>query len=241
MKSFFISLTFLIGSLAGISQSTQAETLATDAAVTTAVEITPATNSTTTIGAEIAKPYVTLKTNMGDIVLELDPLAAPITVANFLNYANEGFYSGVIFHRVIQDFMIQTGGFTINMDRKAPKASIKNEANNGLFNNRGTIAMARTAQVDSATSQFFVNVKNNHFLNHGFRDYGYAVFGKVAFGMDVVDGISLTQTTYKHGMQNMPVEQVVISEAIVSYEQPDPSTLVTYESILAAQAEAAKE
>ena len=180
---------------------------------------------TTTPVADIAKPFVTLQTNKGDIVLELHPEKAPITVANFLSYANEGFYNGVVFHRVIKDFMIQTGGFDQNMMRKAPKGEIKNEADNGLFNNRGSVAMARTAKVDSATSQFFINVKNNYFLNNGYRDFGYAVFANVIHGLDVMDAIALEKTTMKNGMRDVPVEPLFIKEAVVSYEKPDPTTL----------------
>jgi len=170
--------------------------------------------------AEIDTPYVTLKTNQGDIVLELNPEKAPISVANFLKYANDGYYNGVIFHRVIKDFMIQTGGFTKNMVRKATQEPIKNEADNGLFNNRGTIAMARTAEVDSATSQFFINLKNNHFLNNGYRDFGYAVFGKVISGMDVVDAIAQLPTGMTNGMRDVPVEPVIIESVTVSKTKP---------------------
>ncbi|EAT13930.1 peptidylprolyl isomerase [Bermanella marisrubri] len=171
--------------------------------------------------ADVATPYVTMKTNMGDIILELNPAKAPISVANFLEYAQNGYYDGTLFHRVIPDFMIQAGGFfTPSMIRKATNEPIKNEADNGLFNNRGTIAMARTAAVDSATSQFFINVKNNHFLNHGFRDFGYAVFGKVISGIEVVDAISTVETTRKSGHQNVPVEPVAIESVTVSYDKP---------------------
>lgn len=173
-----------------------------------------------TMSADIAKPYATLVTNQGNIILELLPEKAPISVANFLSYANEGFYNGVIFHRVIKDFMIQTGGFTKNMVRKAVKAPIKNEANNGLFNNRGTVAMARTTQVDSATSQFFINVKNNYFLNNGYRDFGYAVFANVISGMEVVDAISQLPTGRSQGMSDVPVEPIIIEEVKISYTKP---------------------
>lgn len=170
--------------------------------------------------ADIAKPYATLVTNQGDITLELLPEKAPISVANFLSYANDGFYNGVIFHRVIKDFMIQTGGFTENMVRKAVKEPIKNEADNGVFNNRGTVAMARTAQINSATSQFFINTKNNHFLNNGFRDFGYAVFANVVSGMEVVDAINLVETTRTRGMSDVPVEPIIIKEVKISYTKP---------------------
>ena len=139
-------------------------------------------------------PVVLFSTSEGDIKVKLNKEAAPITVDNFLGYVNEGFYDGVIFHRVIPNFMIQTGGFTPDMKQKTPKAPIKNEANNGLRNTRGTLSMARTSEVDSATSQFFINVNDNKFLDNGERDFGYAVFGEVVDGMDVVDKIAAVQT-----------------------------------------------
>ncbi|MGR6872829.1 peptidylprolyl isomerase [Pseudomonas sp. HK3] len=172
------------------------------------------------VTADIATPYATLVTNKGNITLELLPEKAPISVANFLNYANEGFYNGVIFHRVIKDFMIQTGGFNESMTRKAVKEPIKNEADNGVFNNRGSLAMARTAQVNSATSQFFVNVKNNYFLNNGHRDFGYAVFANVISGMEVVDAISQVETTRTKGMTDVPAEPIIIKEVKISYTKP---------------------
>jgi peptidyl-prolyl cis-trans isomerase A (cyclophilin A) len=179
-----------------------------------------ATTTEPAVSADIATPYATLVTNQGDITLELSPEKAPISVANFLRYANEGFYNGVIFHRVIKDFMIQTGGFTETMTRKAVKEPIKNEADNGVFNNRGSVAMARTAQVNSATSQFFINVKNNYFLNNGYRDFGYAVFANVVSGMEVVDAISQLPTTRSQGMSDVPVEPIIIKEVKISYTKP---------------------
>ena len=132
---------------------------------------------------------VTFHTNHGDIVIKTFADKAPVTVENFLNYCRAGFYDNTIFHRVINGFMIQGGGFTADMQQKSTKAPIKNEADNGLRNLRGTISMARTADKDSATSQFFLNVADNAFLDHGQRDFGYAVFGKVVKGMDVADKI----------------------------------------------------
>jgi len=149
---------------------------------------------------------VLISTSSGDIKLELYEKKAPITVANFLSYASDGFYDGTIFHRVINNFMIQGGGFTADMSQKPTKPPIKNEADNGLKNERGTIAMARTAVVDSATSQFFINHKDNAFLDNGARDFGYAVFGKVVDGMEVVDKIAAVRT--KAG--DVPVETVTI-------------------------------
>jgi peptidyl-prolyl cis-trans isomerase A (cyclophilin A) len=155
---------------------------------------------------ERRKPMVLISTSLGDIKLELYEEQAPITVANFLSYVEEGFFDGTIFHRVINNFMIQGGGITADMKQKPTKASIKNEADNGLKNERGTIAMARTADVDSATSQFFINHRDNSFLDHGARDFGYAVFGKVVEGIEVVDKIAAVQT--RPG--DVPVETVSI-------------------------------
>jgi peptidyl-prolyl cis-trans isomerase A (cyclophilin A) len=180
----------------------------------------PKAEATSLEKASIAQPYVTFVTNKGDFVLELNPARAPITVANFLEYANSGYYKGTIFHRVIKDFMIQGGGFTADMVKKATNAEIKNEANNGIFNNRGTVAMARTSKVDSASSQFFVNIKNNHFLNNGYRDFGYAVFGKVVSGMELLDTLSLTETGRKNGMSDVPVDPIIVNDVNVSYEKP---------------------
>lgn len=156
---------------------------------------------------------VMLETNQGNILLELDGEKAPITVENFLTYVDEGFYDGTVFHRVIAGFMIQGGGFTENMDKKSTKEAIKNEANNGLKNEPGTIAMARTRHPDSATAQFFINTVNNRFLNNGVRGVGYAVFGKVAEGMDTVMKISRLPTTSKGMYQDVPKEPVVIVKA----------------------------
>ena len=130
---------------------------------------------------------------------------------NFLQYAADGHYDGTIFHRVIKGFMVQGGGFTADMEQKQTRAPIKNEANNGLSNERGTLAMARTMVVDSATSQFFINLKDNDFLDHGTRDFGYAVFGRVAAGMDVVDAIAAVPTGNRGGHQDVPVEAVTIT------------------------------
>ena len=164
--------------------------------------------------AQAASPaVVVMKTSLGEIKIELDEEKAPITVKNFLSYVDDGFYDGTIFHRVIDGFMIQGGGFTVEMNQKSTKPPIKNEAGNGLKNLRGTITMARTSVVDSATSQFFINVVDNGFLNH--RDtttggYGYTVFGHVIEGMDVVDGIKKVPTTTQKGMRDVPSKPVVI-------------------------------
>ena len=156
------------------------------------------------------KKVVVIKTNQGEITVELDEAKAPITVKNFLAYVDDGFYDGTIFHRVIDDFMIQGGGFDNDMKQKGTKDQIKNEADNGLKNDRGTLAMARTQVRDSATSQFFINLKDNDFLNHGTRDFGYAVFAKVIDGMDVVDKIAKVKTGNKGGHGDVPLEAVVI-------------------------------
>jgi peptidyl-prolyl cis-trans isomerase A (cyclophilin A) len=134
-------------------------------------------------------------------------------VENFLGYLDDGFFEGTIFHRVIPGFMLQGGGFDREMARKETRGPIKNEANNGLSNQRGTLAMARTSDVDSATSQFFINLEDNGFLDHGSRDFGYAVFGKVVEGMDVVDEIAATPTTRRDGHSDVPVEPIVIDSA----------------------------
>jgi cyclophilin family peptidyl-prolyl cis-trans isomerase len=164
--------------------------------------------------AEGAKnPTLVLETSLGNVKVELFQKEAPISVKNFLDYAKSGFYDGTIFHRVIPGFMIQGGGFTKDLTMKPTKEQIKNEAANGLKNERGTLAMARTNVVDSASSQFFINVANNDFLNHregGPAVYGYAVFGKVLSGMEVVDKIASTQTGMQKGFGDVPVTPVVI-------------------------------
>lgn len=160
--------------------------------------------------------HVVMTTNAGNIELELDRSKAPVTVDNFLTYVASKHYDGTVFHRVIRDFMIQGGGYDQNMRQKATLPPIKNEADNGLQNLRGSIAMARTGVVDSATSQFFINVKDNHFLDHGVRDFGYAVFGKVTKGMDVVDTIATTLT----GPRDMPTKPVIIESVQVVEDAP---------------------
>ncbi|WP_372963909.1 peptidylprolyl isomerase [Marinobacter sp.] len=155
-------------------------------------------------------PKVRVLTSEGAFVLQLRPDVAPKTVENFLSYVEDGFYDNTIFHRVISGFMIQGGGFTADMSRKPTKSPIKNEGSQTLPNLRGTIAMARTSNPDSATSQFFINVVNNDFLNAGARGAGYAVFGKVTEGMGVVDQIASVQTGHKRGMADVPVTPVMI-------------------------------
>jgi len=172
----------------------------------------------TSEASESAQPTATrvrLETTKGDIVIELNEAAAPVTCANFLRYVKEGFYDGTIFHRVIKDFMIQGGGFTASMQQKATHEPIVNESSNGLKNVRGAIAMARTRDLNSATSQFFINHRDNPNLNHGGPFGGYAVFGRVVEGMDVVDAIAAVATTTVGRYQNVPVQPVVIERASV--------------------------
>jgi cyclophilin family peptidyl-prolyl cis-trans isomerase len=169
--------------------------------------------------SESTNPTVRIETSKGDIVLELDAVNAPITVANFLAYATEGFYEDTIFHRVIDGFMVQCGGLTADMREKGnKKTAIKNEAGNGLKNQLGTVAMARTNVVDSATSQFFINVGDNGFLNHTAptpQGFGYAVFGKVIDGMDTVHAIRQVKTGNKGMHQDVPVETITIHKVTV--------------------------
>ncbi|NBA97817.1 peptidylprolyl isomerase [Pseudomonas sp. R5(2019)] len=163
--------------------------------------------------AATKNPHVLLNTSFGEIEVELDAAKAPVSTQNFLAYVDKGFYKDTIFHRVIPGFMVQGGGFTRDMVQKPTDAPIKNEADNGLLNVRGTLAMARTSAKDSATSQFFINHKDNGFLDHGSRDFGYAVFGKVVKGMDVVDQIAGVQTTRSRGMSDVPADPVLILSA----------------------------
>jgi cyclophilin family peptidyl-prolyl cis-trans isomerase len=156
---------------------------------------------------------VVFETTKGSFTLEMFPEKAPITVENFLTYVDDGFFDGTIFHRVIPGFMIQGGGFTEGMEQKSTRDTIKNEADNGLKNERGWLSMARTQDINSATSQFFVSVADNAFLDHGGRDFGYAVFAKVVDGMDVVDEIAKVPTGNKGGHQDVPVEPVVVLSA----------------------------
>jgi peptidyl-prolyl cis-trans isomerase B (cyclophilin B) len=165
-----------------------------------------------------AAPQVKLETSMGDIVIELNQAKAPNTVANFISYVEDGFYNGTIFHRVIENFMVQGGGFDESFQQKSTKAPIENEADNGLSNKRGSIAMARTNDPHSATAQFFINTVDNDFLD--FRGkapsgWGYAVFGEVVEGMDVVDKIRQVETTMRGPHQDVPAENIVIIKATV--------------------------
>ncbi len=163
-------------------------------------------------------PVVLMTTSLGKVRIELNAEKAPLTTENFLDYVKEGFYDGLIFHRVIPGFMIQGGGFDAQMKQKGTKAPIKNEAANGLKNQIGTIAMARTNVVDSATAQFFINVKDNEFLNHRSASadaFGYAVFGRVIEGMDVVQKIEKVKTGTRGFHQDVPVEAVVIQSITV--------------------------
>ena len=166
----------------------------------------------------MAAAYVMMTTTVGPMTIELDADTAPKTVENFLSYVAGGFYDGTIFHRVIDNFMIQGGGFTADMEQKSTQAPIENEANNGLKNQRGTIAMARTQDPHSATAQFFINVQDNDFLNHtgeNMQGWGYAVFGKVTDGEDVLDKIRGVQTGSQAGHQDVPVEPIIIESVAI--------------------------
>lgn len=161
---------------------------------------------------------VKLSTNHGDIVIALNADKAPETVKNFIQYVESGFYDGTIFHRVIENFMIQGGGFDESFKQKKTEAPIQNEADNGLSNTKGTVAMARTGDPHSATAQFFINTKDNDFLNYRgktMQDWGYAVFGEVIEGMDVVDAIRKVNTTMRGGHQDVPADAVVIEKAAI--------------------------
>jgi len=185
------------------------------------VGLAPATgftqdNSTSKQGADMVT--VTMETSKGVITLELDKAKAPDSVENFITYARSGHYDGTVFHRVIPGFMIQGGGFDTNMKQKDTNPPIKNEATNGLKNDKWTVAMARTNVPDSATSQFFINLKDNDFLNHTSptpQGWGYTVFGKVADGMDVVESIEKVSTANKGGHQDVPVTDVIIEKVTV--------------------------
>jgi peptidyl-prolyl cis-trans isomerase B (cyclophilin B) len=161
---------------------------------------------------------VKLTTTLGEIIIQLNAAKAPVSSANFLTYVNEGFYNGTIFHRIIPDFMAQGGGFDTSFNQKAVHAPIKNEADNGLTNRRGTLAMARTNDPNSATAQFFINLKDNSFLNHTSptaSGWGYAVFGEVIEGMDVVDAMAKQATGNRGGHQDVPKTDIVIEKAEV--------------------------
>ena len=162
--------------------------------------------------------HILMTTTVGPMTLELDADNAPKTVENFLSYVSSGFYDGTIFHRVINNFMVQGGGFTADMEQKATQAPIENEANNGLKNARGTIAMARTQDPHSATAQFFINVQDNDFLNHtgeNMQGWGYAVFGKVTEGEGVLDKIRCVETGSQAGHQDVPVEPIIIESVTI--------------------------
>ena len=165
-----------------------------------------------------SNPRIHLETSKGLIVLELDSKAAPKSVENFLGYVQEGFYDGTVFHRVIKGFMVQGGGFTKDMQQKSTRAPIDNEANNGLQNKRGTVAMARTMDPHSATAQFFINTVDNFFLDHKGKTssgWGYCVFGKVVEGMNVVDAIESVSTTSKAGQRDVPATPITIERATI--------------------------
>ena len=170
-------------------------------------------------GEQMSNPKIKLETSKGTMVIELDAEKAPKSAANFVEYVKDGFYDGLIFHRVIPNFMVQGGGMNPDMSQKANKAPIQNEANNGLKNDRGTLAMARTNDPHSATSQFFINLKDNDFLNHTSESpagWGYAVFGKVTEGLETIDEIAKVQTDNVGGHGDVPTEAVTIIEATIA-------------------------
>ena len=184
-----------------------------------ALAVSTALLASEAFGADEAPPTVRMTTSFGVIEIELDPMRAPKTTANFLAYVDRGFYDGTIFHRVIPGFMIQGGGFTGEMRQKPTQAPIQNEAANGLKNDKYTVAMARTNDPHSATAQFFINVADNDFLNHtqpSGQGWGYAVFGTVTEGTDVVDRIAAVSTSSKGMHQDVPVENVVIESANIA-------------------------
>ena len=191
MKSIAPTLAALVITFAGLTGTTSAQTVSD------------------------AKPVkIVMETSKGTIELELDAAKAPISVANFVKYVKKGFYDGLIFHRVIPDFMIQGGGFSPDMQQKEPDAQIENEAKNGLKNVKGSIAMARTPNPHSASSQFFINLKDNSFLDYPGQDgWGYCVFGKVTKGMDVVDAMATVETGRKGPHGDVPVEPILIKSA----------------------------
>ena len=156
---------------------------------------------------------VKFETSLGSFTIELFPKEAPVTVENFLRYVDDGFFDGTIVHRIVPNFVIQGGGLTPDFRNKETRAPIQNEAKNGLKNTRGSLSMARTSDINSATSQFFVNLADNAFLDHGSRDFGYAVFARVTEGMDVVDKIAKVKTGTRKGYQDAPLEDVVITSA----------------------------
>ena len=208
MKTLALSALFAFAAFLGAQAADAPSPVAADAAPDSPTPTTPQETPA------IVNPSVLIATSLGNITLELDAVKAPVTVANFLAYVDDKFYDGTIFHRVIDGFMIQGGGFTPNMQQKQTRGMIKNEAANGLKNDRGTIAMARTMVVDSATAQFFINHRDNASLNHrgtAPEGFGYAVFGKVTDGMEVVDKIALVRTGNAGGYQNVPVETVTIT------------------------------
>jgi cyclophilin family peptidyl-prolyl cis-trans isomerase len=184
------------------------------AGMTSSFAQTPATAPAAAAAATAPNPRVELKTTLGNITIELDAAKAPISTANFLKYVKDGHYDGTIFHRVIDGFMVQGGGFTPKMVEKKTRAPIKIESSNGLKNVRGSVAMARTSDPNSATSEFFINVVDNTRLDYPGRDgFGYAVFGTVVDGMDVVDKIRAVQTTSKPPYENVPATPIVIDTA----------------------------
>lgn len=223
IKRFLIALALALP-VAALAQDAPATKATTPAAKPATPAAQPAASPKTAKPAAAAKqataepapaaaPKVLMKTSLGDITLELYPDKAPKSVENFLAYVKSGFYNGTVFHRVIAGFMIQGGGFTADLRQKKTRAPIAIESRNGLSNLRGTLAMARTSDIDSATSQFFVNLVDNAFLDHAPGNYGYAVFGRVTAGMDTVDQIAKVKTGRSKGHADVPVDEVVVLSA----------------------------
>ena len=189
-----------------------------EASSTTPASAKSESTKTKSDGEKMSNPIIKMETSKGTMMIELDAEKAPLSVANFVSYVEDGFYDGLIFHRVIPNFMVQGGGMNPDMSEKANKAAIKNEANNGLKNDRGTLAMARTNDPHSATSQFFINLKDNDFLNHTSETpagWGYTVFGKVTEGLETIDAIEKVKTGNHGGHGDVPLEAVTIIKATI--------------------------
>jgi peptidyl-prolyl cis-trans isomerase A (cyclophilin A) len=212
IKKMIKGLSIASLTLAIAACSSQADEISTQGATNPDA---PMTETPTTMEQAVELSLVQFKTNLGDFTVELNHTAAPETVENFLAYVNSGYYSDLVFHRVISGFMVQGGGFNAEFKKEQTRAPITLESNNGLGNKRGTIAMARTNVPNSATSQFFVNLVDNGFLDYSPQSPGYAVFGKITQGMDVVDAIAAVKTGNKNNMQNVPLEKVSIISANV--------------------------
>lgn len=219
-KHLFVSIAFLVAVTAqaapdnGSQAAVTAKKAVAEAAEKVTAQAAPASSEEKIAATPAKNPQVTVKTSEGDITLLLNAQKAPITVANFLEYVDSGFYNGTIFHRVISDFMVQGGGFLPDMTEKATNEPIVNESRNRLHNTRGSIAMARTNNPNSATSQFYINQRSNLQLDWSPGREGYTVFGEVIVGMDILDFIASAPTSSSGRMQNVPVKQIIITEIV---------------------------